>query len=151
MGMNRHITAFLLAPLTVPLLMSALALQILSEVPSLYWFGLLIAAVASYTGAIFVGAPAYVTLRLRGLTAFWLAPVVGSMAGVIIAMALAAILPLALESGILTSIAQIFANGARWGEVIIAQPNAREALVGPAMLGALVGTVLWLIGRPDQP
>ena len=149
--MNRHITAFLLAPLTVPLLMSALALQILSEVPSLYWFGLLIAAVASYTGAIFVGAPAYATLRLRGLTAFWLAPVVGSMAGVIIAMALAAILPLALESGILTSIAQIFANGARWGEVIIAQPNAREALVGPAMLGALVGTVLWLIGRPDRP
>jgi hypothetical protein len=151
MGMNRHITAFLLAPLTVPLLMSALALQILSEVPSLYWFGLLIAAVASYTGAIFVGAPAYVTLRLRGLTAFWLAPVVGSMAGVIIAMALAAILPLALESGILTSIAQIFANGARWGEVIIAQPNARGALVGQAMLGALVGTVLWLIGRPDRP
>jgi len=149
--MNRHITAFLLAPLTVPLLMSALALQILSEVPSLYWFGLLIAAVASYTGAIFVGAPAYVTLRLRGLTAFWLAPVVGSMAGMIIAMALAAILPVALESSILSSIAQIFANGARWGEVIIAQPNAREALVGPAMLGALVGTVLWLIGRPDQP
>src|SRR5262249_54959188 len=143
--------AFLLAPLTVPLLMSALALQILSEVPSLYWFGLLIAAVASYTGAIFVGAPAYVTLRLRGLTAFWLAPVVGSMAGMIIAMALAAILPVALESSILSSIAQIFANGARWGEVIIAQPNAREALVGPAMLGALVGTVLWLIGRPDQP
>jgi len=70
---------------------------------------------------------------------------------VIIATARAAILPLALESGILTSIAQIFANGARWGEVIIAQPNAREALVGPAMLGALVDTVLWLIGRPDRP
>src|SRR5215831_14152988 len=151
MGMNRHITAFLLAPLTVPLLMSALALQILSEVPSLYWFGLLIAAVASYTGAIFVGAPAYVTLRLRGLTAFWLAPVVGSMAGVIIAMALAAILPPALESGILTSIAQIFANGARWGEVIHSPTQCQGGSRGPAMLGALVGTVLWLIGRPDRP
>ena len=163
--MNRHITAFLLAPLTVPLLMSALALQILSEVPSLYWCGLLIAAArqqgarsrtwrrppASYTGAIFVGAPAYVTLRLRGLTAFWLAPVVGSMAGVIIAMALAAILPLALESGILTSIAQIFANGARWGEVIHSPTQCQGGSRGPAMLGALVGTVLWLIGRPDRP
>ena len=41
---NDHadITAFHLAPLSVPLLMSVLALQILSEVPSLYWFGLLI-------------------------------------------------------------------------------------------------------------
>jgi len=56
--MNRHITAFLVAPLTVPLLMSALALQILREVPFLYWLGLLIAAVASYAGAILVGAPA---------------------------------------------------------------------------------------------
>jgi len=119
--------------------------------PSLYWFGLLTAAVASYAGAIFVGAPAYVTLRLGGLTAFWLAPVVGSMAGVIIAMALAAILPLALGSGILTSIVRIFASGAHWGEVIIAKPNSTEALVGPTMFGALVGTVLWLIGRPDRP
>jgi hypothetical protein len=151
MVMNRHIAAFLLAPLAVPFLMSALALQILSELPSLYWFGLLISAVASYAGAIFVGAPAYATLRLRGLTALWLAPVVGSMVGVIIGVALGAILHLALENGILTSIVQIFANGARWGEVIILKPNSMEALVGPAVLGALVGTVLWLIGRPDRP
>jgi hypothetical protein len=148
---NRHITAFLLAPLTVPLLMSALALQILREVPYLYWFGLLIAAAASYVGAILVGAPAYVTLRLRGLTAFWLAPLIGSMAGVIMALAFAEIFPLALESGILTAVVQVFANGAHWGEVIIVKPNAMEALVGPAILGALVGTVLWLIGRPDRP
>jgi hypothetical protein len=40
---NDHadITAFHLAPLSVPLLMSVLALQ-MSDVPSLYWFGLLI-------------------------------------------------------------------------------------------------------------
>jgi hypothetical protein len=148
---NRHITAFLLAPLTVPLLMSALAVQILREVPYLYWFGLLIAAAASYVGAILVGAPAYVTLRLRGLTAFWLAPLIGSMAGVIMALGLAVIFPLALESGILTAVVQVFADGAHWGEVIIVKPNSMEALVGPAILGALVGTVLWLIGRPDRP
>lgn len=149
--MNRHITAFVLAPLTVPLLMSALALQILREVPYLYWFGLLIAAAAAYAGAILVGAPAYVTLRLRGLTTFWLAPLIGSMAGVTMALALAVIFPLALESGILTSLVQVFANGAHWGEVIIVKPNSTEALIGPATLGALVGTVLWLVGRPDRP
>jgi hypothetical protein len=46
-------------------------LQILREVPTLYWFGLLIAvaAVVSYTGALLVGAPAYATLRSRGWTA----------------------------------------------------------------------------------
>jgi len=48
MIMNRHVAAFLLAPLTVPLLMSVLALQLLLEVRSLYWFGLLLAAVVSY-------------------------------------------------------------------------------------------------------
>ena len=66
--------------------------------PFLYWLGLLIAAVASYAGAILVGAPAYVTLRLRGLTAFWLAPLIGSTGGVIIAIALVVIFPLALET-----------------------------------------------------
>lgn len=73
------------------------------------------------------------------------------MAGVIIAIALVVTFPLALESGILTSVVQIFADRAHWGEVIIAKPSSMEALIGPAILGAVVGTVLWLIGRPDRP
>ena len=62
------------------------------------------------------------------------------MAGVMIAMALIVIYPLALESGLLTSVVQIFANGAYRGEVIIAKPNFTEALVGPSLLGALLGS-----------
>jgi hypothetical protein len=149
--MNRHVAAFLLAPLTVPLLMSVLALQILREVPSLYWFGLLIASVVSYGGALLVGAPAYVTLRSCGWTAFWLAPVIGSMAGMMMAIALVVIFPLAQESGILTSLVQMFAYGAHWGEIFITKPGPAEALLGPGILGVLVGTVLWFIGRPDRP
>jgi hypothetical protein len=74
MIMNRHVAAFLLAPLTVPLLMSVLALQILLEVRSLYWFGLLLAAVVSYAGALLVGAPPYVVLRSCSWRRFGLLP-----------------------------------------------------------------------------
>src|SRR5262249_43321630 len=78
-------------------------------------------------------------------------PLIGSMAGVIIAIALVVTFPLALESGILTSVVPIFADRAHWGEVIIANPSSMEVLIGPAILGAVVGTVLWFIGRPARP
>lgn len=150
--MNRHVAAFLLAPLTVPLLMSVLALQILLEVRSLYWFGLLLAAVVSYAGALLVGAPAYVVLRSCSWTTFWLAPVVGSVIGVIMAITLVVIFPLVLESGILASVVAIFADGSHWGgTVFLPKPDSAEALIGPGILGAFVGTVLWFIGRPDRP
>src|SRR5262245_34665172 len=70
--MNRHVAAFLLAPLTVPLLISVLALQILREVPSLYWLGLMMAAAVSYAGAVLAGAPVYAALRSGGWTALWI-------------------------------------------------------------------------------
>src|SRR5262249_3363611 len=52
--MNRHVVAFLVAPLAVPLVMSTVALQILCEVPFLYWFGLLVATGVAYARAILV-------------------------------------------------------------------------------------------------
>ena len=104
--MNRHVTAVLLAPLTVPLLLTALVLQIL-KAPFPCWVRLRIAAAAWYAGAIRVGAPAYVVLRLRGLSLGcsldWLD------ARVVRAIVLALVFPLALESAILTSVVQIFA------------------------------------------
>ena len=148
--MIRHVVAFLVAPLAVPAVMSLLALQILFEVPSLYYFGLLIAAAVSYAAMLLVGAPIYMLLRSRGWSAFWLAPVVGMMSGVIIATALVMIFPLALKSETLMSAVARVANGAHGGEVFIVGPGAAAVLVGPSMLGALVGTVLWLIGRPDR-
>ena len=154
--MNRHVAAFLLAPLAMPLVMSAVTLQILREVSSLYWFGLLIAAVVSYAG-VFLVAPVYMTLRSRGWSAFWIAPVAGFMVGVIVAIGLIAVLPAVLQSGALSYILEMLHG---MGEVIIA-PNTQIwsttvdgpplALLGPGTLGALVGTVLWLIGRPDRP
>src|SRR5262249_52058263 len=43
----------------------------------------------------------------------------------------------------------------RWialgGTVFIAKPDSAEVLIGPGILEAFVGTVLWFIGRPDRP
>ncbi|SRR6266446_4791183 len=158
--MNRHITAFLLAPLIVPLLTSALALQILRDVPSLYWLGLMMAAAVSYAGAVLAGVPAYVALRSRGWTAFWIAPLVGFAVGVFVAIGLVAVFPAVLQSGVLSYILEMLPHT---GEVIITPnfqiwstnvddpPAALIGLIGAGLLGALVGTVLWLIGRPDRP
>src|SRR5262249_7167129 len=90
-------------------------------------------------------------------TAFWIAPVVGLVVGVIAAIGLSAVLPAVLQSGtlsyILTKLPDI-------GDVVIGCNVQIEStiiegppfeLIGPGILGALVGTVLWLIGRPDRP
>jgi hypothetical protein len=100
--MNRHVGAFLLAPLIVPLLVSALAFPILREVPSLYWLGLMMAATVSYAGAVLAGAPAYVALRSCGWTTFWIAPLVGFAVGVIMAIGLIALFPAVVQSGALS-------------------------------------------------
>src|SRR6266481_2710874 len=154
--MNRHVVAFLLAPLIVPVLTSALALPVLREVPSLYWLGLVTAAAVSYAGAVLAGAPAYVALRSGGWTAFWIAPLVGFVVGVIMAIGLVALFPVAVQSGALSYILEMFTDP---GEVVTANiqiwstnvDSPPAALIGPGILGALVGTALWLIGRPDRP
>ena len=155
--MNRHIAAFLLAPLIVPLLMGVIALPLLRDVPCLYALGLLMAAAVSYVGAALAGAPAYAALRSVGWTAFWIAPVVGFVFGVIAAIGLSAVLPAVLQSGTLSyiltklpDIGDVVINcNVQIGSTIIEGPPFE--LIGPGILGALVGTVLWLIGRPDRP
>jgi len=154
--MNRHIAAFLLAPLIVPLLTGAIALPLLRDVPSLYVLGLIIAAAVSYAGAALVGAPAYVALRSVRWTAFWIAPAVGFVVGVIVAIGFSAVLPAVMQSDALSYILQmlpdmgevIITRNIQFGSTIVDGPPF--ALIGAGLLGALVGTVLWLIGRPDR-
>jgi len=155
--MNRHIAAFLLAPLIVPVVTGALAFPLLRDVPCLYSLGLMIAAAVSYAGAALAGAPAYVALRSVSWTAFWIAPVVGFVVGAIVAIAFGAVLPAALRSGALSYILEMLSN---IGEVIITcnvqiwsttVEGPPFEFIGAGLLGALVGTVLWLIGRPDRP
>jgi|SRR5262245_3691146 len=146
--MNRHVAAFVLAPLIVPLLMSALAIPILREEPSLYWRVLIIAATVSYTGLILVGAPAYVGFRSVGWTAFWIAPLVGFVVGVIIAIGLIALFLAAARSGTLN---YILGTNVEISSTTDEGQGPPWALIVPGVIGAVVGMALWLIGRPDRP
>src|SRR5262249_61222472 len=102
--MNRHIAAFLLAPLIVPLLMGAIALPLLRDVPCLYALGLVMAAAVSYVGAALAGVPAYAALRSVRWTAFWIGPVVGLGVCVIAAIRLSAVRAGVLPNGTLSCI-----------------------------------------------
>jgi len=59
----------------------------------------MMAAAVSYAGAALAGAPAYVALRSGCWTAFWIAPVVGFVVGVIVAIGLIEVFPAVLQSG----------------------------------------------------
>jgi hypothetical protein len=150
--MNRHVVAFVVAPLVVPIIMSGLAVQVLLTLPSLYWLGLMVAAGVSYAGIVLLGLPAYVALRFRGWTAFWIAPLVGFAAGVIMAISLVAVFVATLESRMLDPILAMLPDDIRNNQIYFSTDSqGGAALVAPGTLGALVGTVLWLIGRPDRP
>jgi hypothetical protein len=121
--MNRHLMAFLIAPLVVPGLFAS-CISILYGGPgwrfwSMTGFFLMEIAVVSYSGALFLGVPAYLALRSLGWTRFWITPVVGFV--------------VALITG------------------IFALPSNYRWNLGVGVCGALVGVALWLIGRPDRP
>jgi hypothetical protein len=124
LSMNRHLKAFLLAPLVVPGLFTPYLLLLLFKAPWLLGLPLMKATVVSYAGALFLGAPAYLGLRSLGWTAFWIAPVVGFVIGVI--------------TGIFAVPELVF----------YATPSGGWSM---GVHGALVGVALWLIGRPDRP
>lgn len=114
--------AFLLAPLAVPLIWTVYVASSApngSTSPGLAFQGFFlvfsISALCTYIGVIVFGVPIYLFLRAYGLTAFWIAPVVGFMAGALML--------------------SIF--------------GATPALMVGGPLGAVVGTILWLIARPD--
>lgn len=117
----RTMTAFYVAPLAVPLI-----LGVYFEGVNPDPFGYIIIPVSlavSYAGALIFGVPTYLFLRAHKLTAFWIAPVIGFVFGVIVWCATFSLFGLPLESS--------------------------AAVSGGGLLGAVVGSILWLIARPD--
>jgi hypothetical protein len=114
----RHWMAFSIAPLAVPFIMVVTiafdgASQ--SEISLIALFSLLL----GYIGTLVFGLPLYLLLRAYGHTDFWLAPIIGFIAGLAMMYLVhswLAVVPL--------------------------------AIAGPS--GAVVGALLWLIGRPDR-
>ena len=111
----RTMFAFYAAPFAVPVALTAYYTSIgMPEVANLLApIGLIVA----YAGTFVFGVPVYLFLRAHNVTSFWIAPVVGFLAG-----------------GVLM--------------LVILGPEPAVDMGGP--LGALVGTFLWLIARPDR-
>jgi hypothetical protein len=129
----RSVIAFLIAPLAVPLLYGAWAgLHGLANdgpwPPPRIEIVLGFAAMFTYAGTVVFGIPACLFLRARKLTAFWLAPVVGFVAGAIMnCIFVTLVIPSAPLANVLL------------GSLEIGGP-----------LGAVVGAIFWLIARPDR-
>jgi len=136
--MLRPVLAFLVAPLAAPVLVAAHAYM--PGVTEGYWYRWWIedSAVMAYAGAVLVGGPAYLLLRAKRWTAFWLAPTLGSIVAVAFSSVYVALNLLRLGGKEFSPSWQ--------GLVEIVR---HLSLWWPAIpLGAVVGALLWLIGRP---
>jgi hypothetical protein len=136
--MSRPVIAFLVAPLVVPLFLLP---SLYSGMPDKFWFAvtLIVATITAYAGTFFLGLPAYLFLRARKWTAFWIAPVLGFIAGSLAYCVFVVLFGLSLGSS-LSSVMSDFSNVS----------GLRDLLwpIGPE--GAAVGSLLWLIARPDR-
>jgi hypothetical protein len=82
----------------------------------------------------------YRYLLARKLTAFWIAPMVGFIAGTIMMYVVYVLFALALGYSLSTTTSDIADSAA-----------LRDALRFGGTSGAAVGAILWLIARPNRP
>lgn len=136
--MTRPAIAFLVAPLAVPIL---LVPYLNSLMPAQFWFvvALCFSAITAYAGTFLFGIPAYLFLQARKWTAFWIAPVLGFIAAGLAWTAFAALFGLSLGSD-LSGVKRVLSNVS----------GLRDVLWPFGPLGAVVGSLLWLIARPDR-
>ena len=134
---TRQVVAFFVAPVVVPVTIFAyLANTNLAP----FWVGTstIIGAITVYVGALIFGVPAYLFLRARKWTFFGVAPAVGFAVGALMWLVFGAVFALLLDRG-LSGVQFVFTD--------------RQMLSGTiwpgGVLGAVVGTIFWLIARPD--
>jgi hypothetical protein len=137
-GSPRTVLAFCIAPLGYPGALSALSAFRGFPSDTLASIALFFLPV-SYVGTLLVGVPAYRFLCTHGLTAFWVAPVAGSVVG--------AALSVAVYLGVIFSLGLNFSLG---GEGIGSLRTVLGFAETGGLGGATVGILLWLIGRPDR-
>jgi hypothetical protein len=130
----RTALAFLVAPLVVPIFVAIENREAMSQP---FWRAMipLLSISVAYAGTLAFGIPAFLFLRARRWTAFWIAPVFGFLGG-------------ALAWWIFWSIP--WTTGTLRVEPVWNLSSLREVLWPYGPLGALVGTLLWLIARPDR-
>lgn len=142
-GGERVRTAFLIAPLGFPAVM--LIVMMLSDLPggapAKFLMAFLVGLYSlplSYIGTLLVGVPTYRFLCARNLTAFWVAPAAGFIAGAVLSIIIFWLVTLVFGPVLFgyedtTGIARV----------------SRLVLSG-GLPGAINGTIVWLIARPDR-
>lgn len=137
--MKREAIAVFISPLVVPLLLLP---WLLSGQLALGWIltSMVIAALVSYTGTFALGIPSYRFLKSRGLTAAWIACVLGFIIGALMWLVFSVLFPLSLDQGL---------AGVQFG---LTDMHTLRGFVWPGgVLGMIVGVLFWIIARPDQP
>jgi hypothetical protein len=130
--------AFLVSPLAAPVMTAWNLHPPLNDVGG--GIGLVVSAFVAYVGVFALGLPTYRYLLARKLTAFWIAPMVGFIAGTIMMYVVYVLFALALGYSLSTATSDITDSAA-----------LRDALRFGGTSGAAVGAILWLIARPDRP
>jgi hypothetical protein len=142
--MIRPVIAFLTAPLAVPVLLAPSFYPGASAYPESapqFWFAvsLILITLTAYAGTFLLGIPAYLFLRARKWTAFWIAPILGFLAASLAYIVFIALFGLSLGNSPST-VASEFSNVS----------GLRDILWPFGPVGAVVGSLLWLIARPDR-
>jgi hypothetical protein len=81
--MSRTFVAFLVAPLWVPAATAPYAVHMFPYPEQRHWIyiTIIIGAIVAYGGMLMLGVPAFLILRARNHTAFWVAAVLGFAIG----------------------------------------------------------------------
>ncbi len=132
----RTLLAFVVAPLVVPLISTVYFRVRLANMAFPYTF--ITSTLVAYLGSLAFGLPIYRFLRARKLTAFWIAPVAGFIAGAMMWYVFLALFGLLFGY----SISYVLSG--------LGSRELPDALRLGGISGASVGTIFWLLARPDR-
>jgi hypothetical protein len=138
---TRSQTAFVIAPLWVPLLVTPFtAVYVFPYAAQFMWVLIAggLSALFAYFGTYALGRPLFTFLNSRNWTALWIAVISGGGIGIITWFAFLICFVLFLGEGL-------------GGIQMVLHPNLSQLLfLGiPALLGALVAGTIWIIMRPE--
>lgn len=139
--MRRTVLAFLIAPLWVPAGAWPYAAYMFPYPGQQHWILMttIVATVFAYGGTAALGIPAFLLLRARKYTSFWIAPVLGFAAGVATWQVFLVLFGLSLGHSWSFVLRELVNGSARLDNYLPAGP-----------LGSAIGATLWLVARPDR-
>ncbi len=147
--MGRTVTAFLVAPLWVPL--AVLCLVVLGGGGELGIAIAVMSGVTTYAAMFALGFPIFMLIWWCKLTGPWIAAVVGYIVGILSSQALMICLGLSLVDAKGGNVDKAIHNVILGVFNTKISPEDLPILLGPGLIGIPVGVTLWLIARPDRP